>query len=255
MQPGAPRWAKKRLASVAHISRFFAYEYGFPSMPASLRVLRELGYCPAFVVDGGAFEGTWTALLRDVFPEARSLMIEPQAAKRAKLLAICRNAPQSTRFCGELLGPKDGLEVDFHEMQTGSSVLSELSPWQRDTVRKTISTLDTVVADNADWGQPDFIKLDVQGYELAVLEGATRALESAMFVLLEASFVPYNEGAPLAAEVIAFMDIHGFALMDVCSLVRRPNGVLGQADLLFINTSGSLAPIWSTSASVHDAAT
>lgn len=79
---------------------------------------------------------------------------------------------------------------------------------------------------------PDLIKLDVQGYELAILEGGLRCLQAARFVISEVSFIPFYQGQPLFADVVAFMDQQGFEL---CALgVDTPLGQeLMQTDGLF----------------------
>ena len=42
--------------------------------------------------------------------------------------------------------------------------------------------------------QPQFMKLDVQGFELEVLKGATKMLQAAEVVLLEVSFTRFFPG-------------------------------------------------------------
>lgn len=61
---------------------------------------------------------------------------------------------------------------------------------------------------------PSFLKLDVEGAELEVLEGAPAALESAVAIKTEVSFLPHRLGQPLAAEVATFLLERGFVLMD-----------------------------------------
>lgn len=61
---------------------------------------------------------------------------------------------------------------------------------------------------------PSFLKLDVEGAELEVLEGAPSALESAVAIKTEVSFLPHRLGQPLAAEIASFLLQRGFVLMD-----------------------------------------
>jgi FkbM family methyltransferase len=61
---------------------------------------------------------------------------------------------------------------------------------------------------------PAFVKLDVEGAELEILRGAPRALESAVAIKTEVSFLPHRLGQPLAAEVASFLQQRGFVLMD-----------------------------------------
>jgi len=129
-----------------------------------------------------------------------------------------------------LMGPEDDVQTKFHVMESGSSVLSENSPLDR--VTETIPTrrLDTLLK-----GQSvDFLKLDVQGFELQVLNGGQAALHGAQAVLLEVSLLRINEGAPLMAEVVSYMSERGFDVLDVLEIHHRPlDGATNQIDLLF----------------------
>ena len=224
---GLPSRTKHTLARAA---RFLGHDE-FPSIEASLAVLRQKGYRSHFALDGGAYVGRWTDMFRTIFPESKILMVEPQASKQSVLAA---KVDRNTRLSDALLGPEDGAEVPFYEMETGSSVLQELTSFPRRTVIKRLTTLDRLLGQVAqDWEKPDFLKLDVQGYELNVLAGGADALANAQIVLLEVAVTPYNEGAPLLPDVLRFMWEHEFDVMDFCSQIRRADGVLNQTDLLF----------------------
>lgn len=243
-------WVRRRLPkrvkkSLSRGSRVLGYDYAYPSLPGTLRMLSGWGFEPTFLVDAGAFEGEWTRSFREFFPNVTSLMVEPQASKQERLRSEAERAAAPTFVSAELLGPENGTVVDFYEMQTGSSVLSELTSHPRTAVPKTTTRLDTLLERFAHLGQPDFLKLDVQGYELAVLDGGPMALHHCGFVYLEASLAPYNEGAPLIADVIAYMNERGFSVIDLCSQMRRGDGMLRQTDLLFMNRASAFVDAWS----------
>jgi hypothetical protein len=83
--------------------------------------------------------------------------------------------------------------------------------------------------------QPEFLKLDVQGYELEVLRGAAGALRACQAVMAEVNLFRYAPETPLADEVVAFLRGHGFVLYDIVGLLRRPlDDALGQMDLVFV---------------------
>ena len=87
---------------------------------------------------------------------------------------------------------------------------------------------------------PFFLKLDVQGAELEVLEGGQETLSKAELVQLEVPFVPYNEGAPTLFEVFDYMRERDFVPFDISGFAR-PNGIdLAQADFLFTRTESPL---------------
>src|ERR1700733_10279150 len=58
----------------------------------------------------------------------------------------------------------------------------------------------------------DFLKVDVQGAELMVFEGAARILENALVVDTEVQFVPLYKGASQFGEIDSFLRSKGFLL-------------------------------------------
>lgn len=217
---------------------------GVPNMRCGLRALRDKGVSLTHVVDCGAFIGDWTRLCRQVFPDANVLMIEPQPRRAEALERFSAENGSGIRFANALLGSEPAEAVDFFLLDdpgggTGSSVLSENSNVPRHSITLAMTTLDRTIEEQ-EFPPPEFIKLDVQGYELEVLKGATRALASAEFVLLEVSVWQYNENSPLIEEVVAFMSGAGFVTYDVFDINRLSDGTLLQLDVLFIRKDSSL---------------
>lgn len=213
----------------------------FPSVSSSLKYIRDRGYRPQHIVDVGAYHGEWTSLVREIFPQAAVLMVEPQEQKRAQLERVCAELGPNVTFQNALLGADDGHPVEFVVMETGSSVLEEQSDYPRTKALVHTTSLDTLIDGMPGWDRMDFLKLDVQGYELEVLRGATSYLPRCEFVLMEVSIVPVNLGAPTVEEVFVFMTELGFRMLDICDQ-HRINKVLVQVDLLFINVRSAHAP-------------
>ena len=136
-----------------------------------------------------------------------------------------------------LLGPADGAEYNDHVMGMGSSVFEENSPHARTNRAVQAKSLDTCLSGK----KPDFLKLDVQGFEIEVMKGATNVLTQVAAVLLELSLIEINKGAPLFTEVVAFLDERGFAPLDILEIHRRPlDMATDQIDFIFVRKESEL---------------
>jgi hypothetical protein len=139
-----------------------------------------------------------------------------------------------------LLGAQDKAEVEFFEMETGSSVYEETSIYPRKTVRKKLITLDSLLQSHPASQQARMLKIDTQGYELEILRGAPKLLQSLEVILMETSLVQTKKNAPLFSEVIDFLKQNNFKLFDFCSQIRRKDGVLWQTDLMFVREGSTI---------------
>lgn len=216
------------------------FERGLPTMGGSLANLRKGGLSPQVVIDVGAYVGEWTRLAAAIFPSARFHMIEAQPEKRAILEPLVKQLYGRGSLTTALLGPECRERVTFHCLESGSSVLEECTTFERTQKVLSMRTLDSVVEEQNLQG-PFLLKLDVQGYELEVLKGASRTLASTEAVLLETTLIEYNQGAPLFNEVVAFMAENGFVPYDFCGQFRRQSdGALFQTDVIFARTGSVL---------------
>jgi FkbM family methyltransferase len=79
----------------------------------------------------------------------------------------------------------------------------------------------------------DLVKIDVQGSELDIIKGGTKFLQDVDFVLVEVSLTEYNQGAPLADEVIKKLEELDFYIVDVVDEHKNKKEEILQLDLLF----------------------
>ncbi|GFO64351.1 FkbM family methyltransferase [Geomonas paludis] len=77
---------------------------------------------------------------------------------------------------------------------------------------------------------PDFLKLDTQGSELEVLQGAQGVIAKACMVEIEVEFLEMYQGQPLFHDVLKFMHDQGFDLLYL-------NRVMGQRISVFDGVS------------------
>lgn len=125
---------------------------------------------PVTFVDGGAFTGdTCRYLIERGVEVRRYVAFEPDPANLSRLCVFTRNTSFESLIlpCGLGEGFAD---IDFVE---GHGPCSRIAAPGEAGTRIRVCALDDVLPDIA----PDFVKLDVEGAELAALKGAARAIE------------------------------------------------------------------------------
>ena len=80
-----------------------------------------------------------------------------------------------------------------------------------------------------------FMKIDVQGFENKVLNGANKILEQTYAIEIELSMLPMYEGAPLMMEMLSRFEKMGYILASIEPVFFDPqNGHMLQADGIFV---------------------
>jgi FkbM family methyltransferase len=219
------------------------FRAGTPTLPGFLENLKNNGFSPSAIVDIGANAGEWSRTASSIFPSAQILMFDGDPENEPNLHNTVREIGSRSRYFLRLLGPEKKDTVTFYRPETGttgSSVLPELTSFGKNAIALSMDTLDNLTAE-ASSPSPLLLKLDVQGFELEVLKGATKSLALSEVVIMEASLLPYNEGAPLFADVVAFMDMRGFVVFDFCGQLRRETDyTLFQTDIAFVRRESKL---------------
>ena len=203
--------------------------------------LRKMGINPRCILDIGANRGDWTREMRAHYPAAHYLMFEGNAEHLANW-ADLTSRPNIHPHAGTILADTAKEVVWFKnaEASTGDSMFKETTRYFENTKGRTSQskTLDQIVATHADvCPVVDYIKVDVQGAELLVLTGGTKALAAARAVQIEfAFFGEYNKGAPKFAEVVVFMDRAGYTPVAILE-EHTIGGFVQQIDYLFAKKS------------------
>jgi FkbM family methyltransferase len=205
-----------------------AVHLGKPDLRFSLMQLRRFGFFPHHVLDIGAYRGEWARVVLEVWPETSVLCVEPQQAPQKELRQFARQNASRITIKQGLLGTSNCDAVQFAEVGTGSSVLAS----QLGASTRPMWRIDTLVDEGL--APPDFVKLDVQGYELGVLAGFEKNLRHCHLLQLELSLLPIVPGGALLHEVVAYLKERGFVMFDVDELIRAPSdGAVWQIDALF----------------------
>lgn len=195
------------------------------------------------IFDVGANVGQFGRQLRNAGYGGRIVSFEPLAPARKELALACKNdllwelAPQAA------VGSEDG-EIEIHVAgnSVSSSVLNMLDAHAFaapesvyvDSEKVPLRRLDTLAPDYPQQDSVLFIKIDTQGYEDRVLEGAPKLLARAVGLQLELSLVPLYEGQRLYDEMIAQLKALDFVLWSMTpAFVDPKSGRLLQIDATF----------------------
>ncbi len=95
----------------------------------------------------------------------------------------------------------------------------------RQQVAVETRSLDDLAAERG-WDRIDYIKLDIEGAELEVLQGAASLLPKVAAIKLESAFFPMRVGQPLVGDILAWAREQGFALLDMTGVQRWRTGPL-----------------------------
>lgn len=208
---------------------------GVPSLSWTLNNLIKAGVKPRSVLDIGAYHGEWTIEFLSKFPESNILMIEAQASKMKRLEVISQKY-ENIKCYEAVISSVDGETVTFFEDETAS--FASFQNMEKG-VKKQTETVDTIL-NKIGFPSPDFIKIDIQGFELEALKGAKSALSTTEFCLLECTALNIGGTEPMLIEVLNFMDEKDFQLYDISQIMRRPfDNAIFQLDILFIHKKSS----------------
>lgn len=102
----------------------------------------------------------------------------------------------------------------------------------------TIKKLDTIFNSFVSKSDKVMIKIDTQGYEKNVIDGALESLNRIMIIQLEMSIVPMYENEMLFIEMIEYLKCKGFQLYSLENgHFNRDTGQLLQVDGIFVNNN------------------
>ena len=196
-------------------------------------------FWPYRILDIGANIGQFHQLAKAAYPSSFVFSIEASEACEPELQKVT-----SHYYIGLLA--RERKTYEFYSRQdcatgTGDSLYRELTPWYNDQNVKVIEKqgipLDDLFTEESEF---DLIKIDTQGSELDIISGGKALCQRAKGIILEVSLVPYNDGAPLKDEVLAYMQTLGFAPKETLGIERHPiTGDIIQENTLFVRNDNA----------------
>ena len=180
-------------------------------------------YKISVVLDVGANIGQYTKRLRYLGYAGRVVSFEPLRSEYAELESQASGDPAwHTRHYA--LGDYDGVqEINIAENSVSSSLLNVLpqhidsAPKARSIGKQTIEIqkLDSVFDEICSSEDIPYLKLDTQGYEMPILEGAERSLDKIQTIQLEMSLTQQYHGETLLPEMTIWLYARGYELVGI----------------------------------------
>jgi len=133
-----------------------------------------------FILDVGFNRGEFSHEALRRRPQARIIGFDPAASMQRAFASGFAEEPR-VELLPFAVGNARG-EAEFHDTADGnSSLVGEAAPGA-ETYRVQIVTLDELACDRG-WSDIDLLKIDAEGYDLHVLEGAERLLENQIIAM------------------------------------------------------------------------
>jgi len=196
------------------------------------------------VLDVGGNTGQYAQNLRRAGYAGRIVSFEPASTTHATLHAAAEGDKDWTVAPAMALGDHDG-EITLHLFNrsdmnslhglsdTAKEIFPKLDAIGTETV--TLRRLDRVLDDFVRPGETPFLKLDTQGAERAILDGAVGVLPRIPAIQAEMSLVALYEGGGPFEDVFDFLRGHGYRMeMTAPVTFNRALGRQVEIDAVFV---------------------
>ena len=198
------------------------------------------------IFDVGANAGQFGVLLREIGFDGKIISFEPLSDAREILLNISKNDPLWQIALQAAIGEENReIEIQIAGNSQSSSVLDMLDTHVRAAPdskyigkeKVALRTLDSIAPDYMDSNSIAFIKIDTQGYETQVMNGAKKLMSQIVGLQVEISLVPLYKGQCLFDEMLKKLKNDGFELWSISTVFSDPNTAqLLQVDATFFRT-------------------
>jgi len=194
--------------------------------------LKKSGFNPTVVFDVGAQVGT--PELYNAYPDAHHVFIEPVS----ECLPILNDIASQLNFATVVNCAVSNINGTTSLSVTPSRQYSSIDTKLGDESREIeVRTVDSIYADIHVEG-PILLKIDVDGIEVKVLQGAKSVLRNDCVVVIEASISDEN---PRFNRVVEYLSSYGYEVYDIVDpLYRQSDWHLWQVDLIFIKEKSQL---------------
>lgn len=199
------------------------------------------------ILDVGANTGQFASQLRKLGFKGSIVSFEPLLSAHNGLLKTSALDPNWIVHPRCAIGDHEGeIMINVSDNSVSSSILPILESHTRVELKSKVVTqetvpiyrLDTIASTNIDYNNNTLLKIDTQGYEWNVLDGANTILPKLRGVHCEISLVPLYAGQRLWVEVLNRLEKVGLTLWNLQPGFTDMNkGRTLQIDATFFNTN------------------
>lgn len=216
--------------------------YNHRSHPIARRMRLLSAHEISIVFDVGANIGQYASQLRTLGYRGRIVSFEPLSDAFERLESEAKRDPLWDAVNVAIGDSAGTATINVAANSYSSSLLKMLPTHLRSApeakyVRSeevAVRTLDSLFGSYVQPNDRSFLKVDTQGYEYRVLQGASEALERLAGLQLEMSIIPLYEGEVQFDELLSHLRSRGFQLMSVEPGFSDPStGQLLQIDGIF----------------------
>lgn len=198
------------------------------------------------VLDVGANVGQYAKELRLFGYKGRIVSFEPMSAAYHGLASAAHGNWEARHMALGAVDGHDELNISEASVFNSFKPLTEYTrvslPGARQDRKEqvVVRRLDTLIAEEPDLARDAYLKIDTQGFELEVLEGAGDSLALFRAVQLELPLQALYEKQSLLTEMIIYMRERGFSLV-----MAKENGFdrrqmrLLELDAVFVPADGA----------------
>jgi FkbM family methyltransferase len=194
------------------------------------------------VLDVGANIGQFAMGIRQAGFKGKIISFEPQSAAYSKLAALAASLEnwQIAPRCavGACIGKT---EINLSQNSVSSSILeidathTSSAPASSYEGKESVEVITLDTSKDVPPAGKLFLKVDTQGFEMPVLQGADKLLSRLMGVQLETSLTELYKGQATFIELISFMESRNFRIWSINpGFSNRETGQLLQADVTFV---------------------
>jgi FkbM family methyltransferase len=200
------------------------------SLDTFLLNLKNNGFKIKTVYDIGACKGKWSTHMKsNVLTDSEFFLFEANPAYED----ILKNTG-FVYFNTVLSNPEREFVNFYNGTNTGDSYYKETTKIydQKESIVLPCTTLDKLI-DTHELPIPEFIKIDTQGSEIDILQGAESILDKVNIIYCECPIIQYNLGSPNIQEYLDFFKKINFVPISILEHHCIEN-ILVQIDIMFM---------------------